>query len=190
MAGWDCSAAFYHAPFDEDIVVIPPKGLRPAGFVWQLRRAMNGTRKASLAFGSVVREELVAMLAGPFAEVVVASMCFDSKGIDVAMVVRGDDFFAKGRAEALLQVDEYLKNKFRINLVSLAIKFFKRVIPCHLLACSRMWNIQITSRMQVRKQVCLQTQLNLLSKRKLATVAIHITANDECQMQIQKNSVG
>ena len=51
------------------------------------------------------------------------------------MNVHGDDFFAEGRVEALLQVDEYLKNKFRINLVSLAgpghekeIKFLKRVI--------------------------------------------------------------
>ena len=51
------------------------------------------------------------------------------------MIVQGNDFFAERRAEALLQVDEYLKNKFRINLVSLAglghekeIKFLKRVI--------------------------------------------------------------
>ena len=76
--------AFYHTPLDEDIVVIPPKELCLAGFVWQLRRAMNGTRKASLAFGSVVTEELVAMLAALFAEVVVALMCFYSQGIDVA----------------------------------------------------------------------------------------------------------
>ena len=38
-----------------------------------------------MAFGSVVTEELVAMPAAPFAEVVVAPMCFHSKGIDVAM---------------------------------------------------------------------------------------------------------
>ena len=135
LAVWDCSVAFYHAPLGEDIVVVPPKGLCPEGFVWQLRRAMNGTRKASLAFGSVVTEELVAMPAAPFAEVVVSPMCFYSKGLDVALLVHGDDFFAEGRAEALLQVDEYLRSKFRINLVSLAgprqekeIKFLKRVI--------------------------------------------------------------
>ena len=75
MAGWKCSVAFYHAPLDEDIVVIPPKGLCP------------------------VTEELVAMPAAPFAEVVVAPRCFHSKGIDVAMIVRGDDFFAEGRAK-------------------------------------------------------------------------------------------
>ena len=50
-----------------------------------------------------------------------------SEGIDVAVIVHGD--------EALLQVDEYLRNKFRINFVSLAgpqhekdIEFLKRVI--------------------------------------------------------------
>ena len=111
-AGWDCSVAFYHAPLDEDVVVIAPKELCFAGFVWQLRRAMNGTRKASLAFVSVVTEELVAMPAAPFAEVVVAPMCFLSKGIDVAMIVHGTAFFAERRAKALLQVDEYLRNKF------------------------------------------------------------------------------
>ena len=120
MSGSDCSAAFYHAPLAEDIMVVPPKGFCTEGFVWQFRRAMNGTRKASLAFGGVVTEELVAMPAAQFAEVVVAPMCFYSKAIDVAMIVHGDDFFAEGRAEAFLQVDEYLRNKFRINLVRLA----------------------------------------------------------------------
>ena len=115
-----CSVAFCHAPFDEDIVVISPKALCPAGFVWQLRRAMNGTREASLAFGSVVTEELVAMPAAPFAEMVFAPKCFYTKGIDVAMIVHGYDSFAEGRAEALLQVDNHLENKFRINHVSLA----------------------------------------------------------------------
>ena len=58
--------------------------------MWQFRRAMNGTRKATLAFGSVVTEELVAMPAAPCAEVVVAPMCLCSKGIDVTMIVHGD----------------------------------------------------------------------------------------------------
>ena len=26
LAAWDCSVAFHHAPLDEDIVVVPPKG--------------------------------------------------------------------------------------------------------------------------------------------------------------------
>ena len=103
---------------------------------------MNGTSKTSLAFGRVLTEGFVAMRATPFAEVVVAATCFYSKGIDVATIVRGDDFFAEGRAEALLQVDEYLENNFRINLVSLAgpghekdIKFLQRVITHNIDGC-------------------------------------------------------
>ena len=80
LTAWDCSVAFYHAPLDEDIVVVPPKGLCLQGFVWQLRRSMNGTRKANFAFGSVVTEELVARPAAAFAEVDVAAMCFYSEG--------------------------------------------------------------------------------------------------------------
>ena len=76
-----------------------------------------------LVFGSVVTEKLVATSAAPFTEVVVAPMCFCSKGIDV---VHGDDFFAEGRAEALLQVDEHLRNKFRTHLVSLAARGMRR----------------------------------------------------------------
>ena len=85
MAGWDCSVALCHAQIDEDIVVITPKGLCPAGLVWQLRRAMSGMRKASLAFGSVVTQELVAMPAAPFAEEDVAPMFFHNKGTYVVM---------------------------------------------------------------------------------------------------------
>ena len=62
---WDCSVAFYHAPLDEHIVVVPSDGLCPVGFGWQLRRALNGTRKASLAFGGLVTEELVCDGRGP-----------------------------------------------------------------------------------------------------------------------------
>ena len=33
LAAWDCSVAFYHAPLDEDIVVVLPKGSCSEGFV-------------------------------------------------------------------------------------------------------------------------------------------------------------
>ena len=49
------------------------------------------------------------MLAAPFAEVVVPPMCFYSKVIGVPMIVHSDDLFPERRAEALLQVDEFVK---------------------------------------------------------------------------------
>ena len=58
-----------------------------------------------MAFGSVVTEELVAMLAAPFAEVVVASMCFDGKGDDFfRRKARGG--FAPGRRVLALDVPQ------------------------------------------------------------------------------------
>ena len=66
--------------------MIPPKALCPAGIVWELRRTTNGARKANLAFGSVViTEELVALLAAPFAEVVVAPKCFHNVFLVVSL---------------------------------------------------------------------------------------------------------
>ena len=48
----DISVAFRHAdlPQDEAIAVIPPRGEGDDGIVWQLRKAMYGTRRASLLF--------------------------------------------------------------------------------------------------------------------------------------------
>ena len=49
---YDIVTAFWHAdlPVDEPITVIPPRGEEPAGWVWQMKKAMYGTRRASLLF--------------------------------------------------------------------------------------------------------------------------------------------
>ena len=50
-----------------------------------------------------------------------------------------------------------------------------------------MYKIPSSRWMQIRRQVCVHTQLNLLMKRKnAATVAIHITANDEQRTGVQR----
>ena len=36
----DVHVAFFHADIDEWIIVIPPRGLRREGYVWQLKKAM------------------------------------------------------------------------------------------------------------------------------------------------------
>ena len=110
LAGWECSVAFYHSPLDEEIVVMDSCG--------KIDRTWTAREKQAWHWKCCHRGACCD--AAPFAEVVVAPMSFYRKGIDVAMIVHGDDFFAEGRAEALLQVNEYQKNKFRINLVSLA----------------------------------------------------------------------
>jgi len=47
VAVYDASAAFYHALIDELITIVPPRGLRKPGMMWQLRRALYGTRRAA-----------------------------------------------------------------------------------------------------------------------------------------------
>ena len=53
---WDAVVAFFHAsmPDDEPTYVRPPHGLRRKGFVWFLRRALCGTRRASILFGQLL----------------------------------------------------------------------------------------------------------------------------------------
>ena len=47
IAIWDISVACMHATIDQLIFVPPPKDLVKSGFCWKLKRAMNGTRRAS-----------------------------------------------------------------------------------------------------------------------------------------------
>jgi hypothetical protein len=139
LAVWDCSVAFYHAPLDEDIVALPPAGLCPPGFAWQLKRAMNGTRKASQAFGKVVKDEVLGMPGADFVLVAVSPMTFYSLPLDVALLVHGDDFFGEGTQDQLSRVGTYLDNKFRINLIGMigpgcndtTLKMLKREISFH-----------------------------------------------------------
>ncbi len=52
--------AFLHAELDELIVLHPPHDLCPSTHEWLLKRAMNGTRRASLLFGNPVAQVLEA----------------------------------------------------------------------------------------------------------------------------------
>ena len=49
LALLDSSVAFWHAllPEDEPTAMYPPRGEEEAGYMWQLKRAMDGTRRAS-----------------------------------------------------------------------------------------------------------------------------------------------
>ena len=52
LALYDISVAFWHAllPEDEPIAMYPPRGEEEAGYMWQMKRAMYGTRRASRLF--------------------------------------------------------------------------------------------------------------------------------------------
>ena len=48
LALHDISVAFWHAllPEDEPIAIYPPRGEEEAGYMWQMKGAMNGTRRS------------------------------------------------------------------------------------------------------------------------------------------------
>ena len=52
LALYDISVAFWHAQLleDEPIAMYPPLGEEEAGHMWQMKRAMYGTRRASRLF--------------------------------------------------------------------------------------------------------------------------------------------
>ncbi len=55
IALYDVSVAFYHALLNELIWVDPPKGEEEdSSIVWQLRKALYGTRRAALLFQEYV----------------------------------------------------------------------------------------------------------------------------------------
>ena len=115
---WDCSVAFYHAdlPEDEPIHVIPPRGLYKPGHCWQLKRAMNGTRPASLAYGNFVTDTMVD---ADFKKVQLVAMTFVNFERKINVLVHGDDLLGLGSYESLMWLNEVLENKMRINCIGI-----------------------------------------------------------------------
>ncbi len=91
---YDVSVAFYHALLDEEIWVNPVKGEEAdPEAVWQLRKALYGTRRAALLFQEYV---ISTMKSIGFTPVAVAAQVFCDKGWQILAVVHGDDFAAAG----------------------------------------------------------------------------------------------
>ena len=52
LALYDINVAFWHAqlPHDEPLAMYPPHGEEEAGYMWHMKRAVYGTRRASRLF--------------------------------------------------------------------------------------------------------------------------------------------
>ena len=109
IAIWDISVAFMHATIDELIFVHPPKDLVKPGFCWKLKRAMNGTRRASRQWADKVTEVLVA---NDFVSSKVFAMVLFSKMWGTFVAVWGDDFAAVGGDEGTRKLDALLEAIF------------------------------------------------------------------------------
>ena len=90
LALYDISVAVWHAllPENEPIAMYPPRGEEEAGYMWQMKRAMCGTRRASRLF----QEHMYHCLA-----------------TDPMAAIHGDDIIAEGEQEKLDRLDEVLK---------------------------------------------------------------------------------
>ena len=107
LALCDISVAFWHAllPEDEPIAMYPPRGEEETVYMWQMKRAMYGTRRASRLF----QEHMKGVLreAG-YAALRVCHQVYHFLETD-PMAAIGDDIIAEGEPEKLDRLDEVLK---------------------------------------------------------------------------------
>ena len=109
FAVYDISVAFWHAhlPHDEPITMYPPRGEEEAGYMWQMKRAMFGTRRASRLF----HEHMKGVLgeAGSAALKVCHHQVYYFLEVDSMAAIHGNDIIAEGDPEKLNLLDEVLK---------------------------------------------------------------------------------
>ncbi len=83
--------------------------------VWQLQKALYGTRRAALLFQESVISTMKTIC---FVRVLVAAQVFYHRLWTIFAVVHGDDFGAAGEPEALAQLDEALEQFFVLKKLS------------------------------------------------------------------------
>ena len=108
LALHDISVAFWHAllPEDEPIAMYPPRDEEEAGYMWQMKRAMYGTRRASRLF----QEHMKGVLkeAG-YAALRVCQQVYHCLEVDSMAAIHGDDIIVEGEPKDLDRLDEVLK---------------------------------------------------------------------------------
>ena len=108
LALHDISVAFWHAllPEDEPIAMYPPRGEEEAGYMWQMKRAMNGTRRTSRLFLEHMKGVLEEAGYAALKESHQVYHCLET---DSMAAIHGDDIVAEGESEKLDRLDEVLK---------------------------------------------------------------------------------
>ncbi|CAK0866686.1 unnamed protein product [Prorocentrum cordatum] len=117
---WDVRKAFFNADLDETIYVHPGRELCPPGRCWWLRKAMNGTRKASQMWGELVRTTMddghwECLVGTPNVFYLPASPNTAPFDEDSTAICHGDDFLAEGYDEQLDELDELLRQQFEVT---------------------------------------------------------------------------
>ena len=107
LAQYDISVAFWHPllPEDEPNAMCPPSGEEEAGYMWQMKRAMYGTRRASRLF----QEHMKGVLKVGYAALKVCHQVYHCLVTESMAAIHGDDIIAEGEPEKLDCLDEVLK---------------------------------------------------------------------------------
>jgi hypothetical protein len=107
IALYDIVTAFWHAdlPVDEPITVIPPRGEEEPGWVWQMKKAMYGTRRASMLFLEFM---VTALSKCGYVALKITRQVFYNAQNDSMAALHGDDIIAEGESEALDRLDAAL----------------------------------------------------------------------------------
>ena len=116
FALYDISVASWHAPLQEDepIAMYPPRGKEEAGYMWQMKRAMYGTRRALRLF----QEHMKGVLkeAG-CAALKVCHQVYHCLEKDSMAAIHGDDIIAEEEPEKLDRLDEVLKRLVMVKVL-------------------------------------------------------------------------
>ena len=115
VARYDISVAFFHAMSKDKIAVVPPADVNDGEHVWQLFKAMNGTREASKRWAEFVDSVLTTK--GGFHAVKNIPRLFYQDEWQVTISCHGDDFLAEGQASDLDRVDELMVKNFETKVL-------------------------------------------------------------------------
>ena len=114
VARYDISVAFFHAPSTDGIAVIPPNDINNGKFLWQLLKAMNGTREASKRWQEFVEGTVTA--AGFLSVKNVSGLYYHPEWM-VTLSCHGDDFLAEGLPQDLNRLDELMQENFEVKIL-------------------------------------------------------------------------
>ena len=142
---YDIVTAFWHAdlPLDEPITVIPPRGEELPGILWQMLKAMYGTRRASQLFLEFMVK--VFMKCG-YQVLKTSRQIFYSVQYDSLAGLWGDDILAEAEDEGLDHLDAIIKQLCNIKVLprvgpghSQMGRYLKRYI-CYIPGVGFEWN--------------------------------------------------
>ena len=108
----DISVAFMHAPMDERVVVKAPKDIPSKTGYWVLKKALNGTQRASQLWTEWSAEQFAIL---DFIRNEHNPSIFYNKEHDSDNQQHGDDFFIIGARNYLIDLIKHIKELFQVK---------------------------------------------------------------------------